>query len=36
MSITLRILLIVCSIIAFILCVKKIKKSELKIENSVI
>ena len=35
MSITLRILLIVCSIIAFILCVKKIKKSELKIENSV-
>ncbi len=36
MSITLRILLIVCSVISFILCVKKIKKSELKIENSVI
>lgn len=36
MSITLRVVLIVCSIIAFILCVRKIKKSELKIENSVI
>ena len=36
MSITLRILLIICSVISFILCVKKIKKSELKIENSVI
>ena len=36
MTITLRIVLIICSIIAFILCVRKIKKSELKIENSVI
>ena len=36
MSITLRILLIICSVISFILCVKKIKKSELKIVNSVI
>lgn len=36
MSITLRILLIICSVISFILCIKKIKKSELKIENSVI
>lgn len=36
MSITLRILLIICSVISFILCIKKVKKSELKIENSVI
>lgn len=36
MTITLRIVLIICSILAFILCVRKIKKSELKIENSVI
>ena len=36
MSITLRILLIICSVISFILCVRKIKKSELKIENSII
>ena len=36
MSITLRIVLIIGSIIAFILCVRKIKKSELKIENSII
>ena len=36
MTITLRIVLIICSILAFILCVRKIKKSELTIENSVI
>lgn len=36
MSITLRTTLIICSIISFILCVIKIKKSELKIENSII
>lgn len=36
MSITLRIVLIISSILAFILCIKKIKKSELKIENSII
>mgnify|MGYP004530097613 FL=1 len=36
MSITLRIVLIISSILAFILCVRKIKKSELKIENSII
>lgn len=36
MSIVLRILLIICSVISFILCVRKIKKSELKIENSII
>ena len=36
MSITLRIVLIISSILAFILCIRKIKKSELKIENSII
>lgn len=36
MSVTLRIILIICSILSFILCVRKIKKSELKIENSII
>lgn len=35
MSVTLRITLIICSILSFILCVMKIKKSELKIENSI-
>ena len=35
MSITLRIILIVSSFIAFFLCVTKIKKSQLKVENSV-
>lgn len=36
MSITLRIVLIISSILAFVLCIRKIKKSELKIENSII
>lgn len=36
MSLTLRILLIICTVLSFILCVRKIKKSELKIESSVI
>lgn len=35
MSITLRIILIVSSFVAFFLCVTKIKKSQLKVENSV-
>lgn len=35
MSITLRIILIICSIIAFLLCIMKIKKSQLKVESSV-
>ena len=35
MSITLRIILIVCSFIAFFLCIKKIKQSKLKVENAV-
>lgn len=36
MSITLRIILLICSVLSFILCIKKIKQSKLKIENSVI
>ncbi|MCI8469900.1 MAG: DUF2304 domain-containing protein [Clostridia bacterium] len=36
MSVTLRIILIISSILSFVLCVRKIKKSELKIENSII
>ena len=36
MSITLRIILILCSFLSFFLCIKKIAKSQLKIENSVI
>ena len=36
MSVTLRIILIVCSLISFTLCITKIKQSKLKIENSVI
>lgn len=36
MSMTLRIILIISSILSFVLCVRKIKKSELKIENSII
>lgn len=36
MSITLKVILIVLSFISFYLCVKKIKKSQLKMENSII
>ncbi|MBR1540678.1 MAG: DUF2304 domain-containing protein [Clostridia bacterium] len=36
MSLTLRILLIIISVISFILCVMRIKQSKLKIENSVV
>ena len=36
MSLTLRIILIVCSLISFTLCITKIKQSKLRIENSVI
>lgn len=35
MSVTLRIILIVSSFLSFFLCVKKIKQSKLKVENSV-
>lgn len=36
MTITLRIILIICSILAFILCITRIKQSKLKVTNSVI
>lgn len=36
MSITLRAILIFCSILSFILCIKKIKQAKLKVENSII
>ena len=35
MSLTLRIILIIASILSFILCVKKIKQAKLKVMNSV-
>ena len=35
MSITLRVILVICSFFAFILCIKQIKQSKLKISNSV-
>ena len=36
MSITLRIILILSSILSFILCIKRIKQSKLKVTNSMI
>lgn len=36
MSITLRVILIICSIASFILCVRKMKQSKLKIIDSII
>lgn len=36
MTITLRIVLIICSIISFVLCIIKIKQAKLKVTNSVI
>lgn len=35
MSITLRVILIVCSIISFVLSIKRIKQAKLKVTNSV-
>lgn len=35
MTITLRVILIICSLIAFFLCVKRIKQAKLKVSNSV-
>ena len=35
MTMTLRVLLIICSIISFLLCIMKIKQAKLKVENSV-
>ena len=36
MSITLRILLIICSILSFVFCIRRIKQSKLKVTNSVV
>ena len=36
MTITLRIILVICSLISFILCITKIKQAKLKVTNSVI
>ncbi len=36
MSITLRIILLVGSVVSFILCVRRIKQAKLKVENSII
>ena len=36
MTVTLRVVLIVCYIISFILCITKIKQAKLKVSNSVI
>ena len=36
MSVTLRVILIVCSIISCILCIKKIKQAKLKVENAIV
>lgn len=36
MTITLRVILIVSSLIAFVLCITRIKQAKLKVENSVI
>lgn len=36
MTITLRVILLILSVVAFLLCIKKIKQSKLKVMNSVI
>lgn len=36
MSLTLRIILIIASIISFLLCIKRIKQAKLKVENSIL
>ena len=36
MTMTLRIILVICSLISFILCITKIKQAKLKVTNSVI
>lgn len=36
MSLVLRIILIICSLIAFILCIKKVKQSKMRVADSVI
>lgn len=36
MTVTLRIILIICSFLSFILCIKKVKQSKLKVIDSII
>lgn len=36
MSVVLRVILIVCSVLSFLLCVKKIKQAKLAVENSIV
>lgn len=36
MSVVLRIILIVCSLISFLLCIKKVKKSQMVVADSII
>lgn len=36
MTLTLRIILIICSLTAFILCIKKVKQSKLRVADSII
>ncbi len=36
MTLTLRVILIACSIMSLILCIKKIRESKMKIENSIV
>ncbi len=36
MTITLRIILIICSLISFILCIKRVKQSKMRIADSII
>lgn len=36
MTITLRIILIVCSLLSFVLCIKRVKQSKLRVADSII
>lgn len=36
MTLTLRIILIICSLIAFIVCIKKVKQSKMRVADSII
>ena len=36
MTFTLRIILIICSLIAFVLCIKRVKQSKMRVADSII
>lgn len=36
MTITLRVILIICSLISFVLCIKKVKQAKLRVADSII